>query len=117
MYQAETSLESTTTAERIAGADELERSHLATLPLSGMSRKHPHHGHAPDMVFAHLITTPDTTTYDGRPIVGTSAASGQATLYYSSPADMTRDLRYLQYPRTHGTAGRWSGARFPGASL
>lgn len=43
MYQAEASLEPTTTAERIAGADELERNHLATLPLSGIDRKHQHH--------------------------------------------------------------------------
>ena len=46
----------------------------------------------PDMVFRHLITTPDTTTSDGRPIVDTSPAGGQATLYYSSLSDMTRDL-------------------------
>jgi len=37
----------------------------------------------PDMVFAHLITTPDTSTTDGAPIVDTSAAGGQATLYYN----------------------------------
>jgi hypothetical protein len=46
----------------------------------------------PDMVFAHKITTADTTTSDGRPIVDTSAAGGQATLYYSTLAGMTADL-------------------------
>jgi hypothetical protein len=46
----------------------------------------------PDMVFGHLITTADTTTSDGRPIVDTSAAGGQATLYYSTLAGMTADL-------------------------
>ena len=46
----------------------------------------------PDMVFAHKITTPDTTTADGRPIVDTSAAGGAATLYYNSLAAMTTDL-------------------------
>jgi hypothetical protein len=51
----------------------------------------------PDMVFAHLITTPDTMTSDGRPIVDTSSGGGQATLYYSSLADMTRDLHRSFY--------------------
>jgi hypothetical protein len=46
----------------------------------------------PDMVFAHKITTPDPTTPDGRPIVDTSSAGGNATLYYSSLAGMTADL-------------------------
>jgi len=46
----------------------------------------------PDMVFAHKITTPDTTTSDGRPIVDTSSAGGDATLYYSTLAGMTADL-------------------------
>ena len=46
----------------------------------------------PDMVFAHKITTPDTTTSDGRPIVDTSSAGGNATLYYTTLSDMTKDL-------------------------
>jgi hypothetical protein len=46
----------------------------------------------PDMVFPHLITTPDITTADGRPIVDTSAAGGPATLYYTNLAGMTADL-------------------------
>jgi hypothetical protein len=46
----------------------------------------------PDMVFAHKITTPDLTTSDGRPIVDTSAAGGDATLYYATLAAMTADL-------------------------
>jgi hypothetical protein len=47
----------------------------------------------PDMVFAHKITTPDATTPDGRPIVDTSSAGGDATLYYPTLAGMTADLR------------------------
>ena len=46
----------------------------------------------PDMVFAHKITTPDPTTSDGRPIVDTSSAGGDATLYYTTLAGMTADL-------------------------
>ncbi len=46
----------------------------------------------PDMVFAHKITTPDTTAADGRPIVDTSSAGGPATLYYTTRAGMTADL-------------------------
>lgn len=46
----------------------------------------------PDMVFPHLITTADTTSVDGRPIVDTSSAGGQAALYYASLAAMTKDL-------------------------
>jgi len=46
----------------------------------------------PDMVFAHKITTPDTTTSDGRPIVDTSSAGGDAMLYYATLAGMTADL-------------------------
>ena len=46
----------------------------------------------PDMVFAHKITTPDTTSSDGAPIVDTSSAGGDATLYYSSLGAMTADL-------------------------
>ena len=49
----------------------------------------------PDMVFAHKVTTADTTSVDGRPIVDTSAPGGaatQATLYYQTLAVMTKDL-------------------------
>ncbi len=46
----------------------------------------------PDMVFAHKITTPDTTSPTGSPIVDTSSAGGNATLYYTSLAGMTADL-------------------------
>ncbi|HEY4959079.1 MAG TPA: hypothetical protein VII31_14815 [Caldimonas sp.] len=46
----------------------------------------------PDMVFAHKITTPDPTTSDGRPIVDTSSAGGDATLYYATLAAMSADL-------------------------
>jgi len=46
----------------------------------------------PDMVFAHQITTPDPASASGEPIVDTSTAGGDATLYYSSLGDMTADL-------------------------
>ena len=44
------------------------------------------------MVFAHKITTQDLTTPDVRPIVDTSAAGGDATLYYTTLAAMSADL-------------------------
>lgn len=53
----------------------------------------------PDMVFPHLITTPDTTTSDGRPIVDTSSAGGSATLYYPTLAAMTQDLHTAFYAK------------------
>jgi hypothetical protein len=53
----------------------------------------------PDMVEAHLITTPDLTTADGRPIVDTSSAGGSATLYYGALAGMTRDLHDSFYAK------------------
>lgn len=46
----------------------------------------------PDMVYAHLITTPDTTSPTGSPIVDTSAAGRAETLYYPTLAAMTADL-------------------------
>ena len=46
----------------------------------------------PDMVFAHKITTPDPTSASGEPIVDTSSAGGNATLYYTSLGAMTADL-------------------------
>jgi hypothetical protein len=51
----------------------------------------------PDMIYAHLITTPDKTTADGRPIVDTSSAGGPAILYYSALAGMTADLHTSFY--------------------
>ena len=46
----------------------------------------------PDMVFAHKITTPDPGSSSGEPIVDTSSAGGNATLYYTSLGAMTSDL-------------------------
>ena len=46
----------------------------------------------PDMVYAHKITTPDPSSPTGSPIVDTSSAGGDATLYYSSLGAMTADL-------------------------
>lgn len=46
----------------------------------------------PDMVFAHKITTPDPNSPSGEPIVDTSSAGGDATLYYTSLGAMTSDL-------------------------
>ena len=46
----------------------------------------------PDMVFAHKITTPDPTSSSGEPIIDTSSAGGNATLYYTSLGAMTADL-------------------------
>ncbi len=44
----------------------------------------------PDMVFAHLTTTPDTTSPTGSPIPVSPASP--ATLYYATLAGMTKDL-------------------------
>jgi hypothetical protein len=49
----------------------------------------------PDMVYAHLTTTADTTSVDGRPIPDGSGA--QATLYYSTLAAMTAGLHAAAY--------------------
>lgn len=46
----------------------------------------------PDMVYAHKITTADTTSPTGSPIVDTTSAGGAATLHYTSLASMTADL-------------------------
>ena len=59
----------------------------------------------PDMVFAHKITTPDTTTPDGRPIVDTSSAGGPATLYYTTLAGMTQDLHTSFYNKASTNPG------------
>jgi len=59
----------------------------------------------PDMVEAHKITTPDLASSDGRPIVDTSAAGGNATLYYNSLAGMTADLHTSFYNRAATNPG------------
>ncbi len=46
----------------------------------------------PDMVFAHLSPRPTRPRADGRPIVDTSSAGGDATLYYATLAAMSADL-------------------------
>ena len=46
----------------------------------------------PDMVEAHKITTPDLTSPNGAPIVDTSSAGGDATLYYTSAASTAANL-------------------------
>jgi hypothetical protein len=46
----------------------------------------------PDMVEAHKITTPDLTSTTGAPILDTSAAGGNATLYYTSAASTAANL-------------------------
>ena len=45
----------------------------------------------PDMVYAHLVTTPDLTSINGSPIP--DGTNTQATLYYSTLAGMTADLK------------------------
>jgi len=59
----------------------------------------------PDMVEAHKITTPDITSADGRPIVDTSSAGGNATLYYNTLAEMTADLHNAFYNRAATNPG------------
>ena len=59
----------------------------------------------PDMVEAHKITTPDLTSADGRPIVDTSAAGGNATLYYANLAGMTADLHASFYGKAASNTG------------
>lgn len=59
----------------------------------------------PDMVEAHKITTPDITSSDGRPIVDTSSAGGNATLYYDSLAAMTADLHTDFYAKAASNPG------------
>ncbi len=59
----------------------------------------------PDMVEAHKITTPDKTTSDGRPIVDTSAAGGDAVLYYGSLAAMSSDLHKSFYDKASSNSG------------
>jgi hypothetical protein len=51
----------------------------------------------PDMVEAHKITTPDLNSPTGAPIVDTSSAGGNATLYYSNLAGMTADMHAAFY--------------------
>ncbi|MBV8035574.1 PEP-CTERM sorting domain-containing protein [Roseateles sp.] len=59
----------------------------------------------PDMVEAHKITKPDIGTSDGRPIVDTSSAGGDATLYYGSLAAMTADLHAAFYAKAASNPG------------
>lgn len=59
----------------------------------------------PDMVEAHKITKPDITTPDGRPIVDTSSAGGDATLYYTDLAGMTSDLHASFYGKAASNTG------------
>ena len=59
----------------------------------------------PDMVEAHKITTPNLASSDGRPIVDTSAAGGNATLYYNSLAAMTSDLHDSFYNKAAANPG------------
>ncbi|MCV2350679.1 PEP-CTERM sorting domain-containing protein [Paucibacter sp. Y2R2-4] len=59
----------------------------------------------PDMVEAHKITTPDKTTSDGRPIVDTSSAGGDAKLYYQDLAGMTSDLHKSFYDKASSNTG------------
>jgi hypothetical protein len=51
----------------------------------------------PDMVEAHKITTPDQSSPTGAPIVDTSSAGGNATLYYNNLAGMTADMHDAFY--------------------
>lgn len=59
----------------------------------------------PDMVEAHKITKPDITTSNGSPIVDTSAAGGDATLYYGTLAGMTTDLHNSFYAKAASNPG------------
>jgi hypothetical protein len=59
----------------------------------------------PDMVFAHKITTPDTNSVNGSPIVDTSAAGGNETLYYPTLAAMTSDLHDAFYAEAAANPG------------
>ncbi|MDC8772335.1 PEP-CTERM sorting domain-containing protein [Roseateles albus] len=59
----------------------------------------------PDMVEAHMITTPDRTTPNGAPIVDTSSAGGAATLYYGSLAGMTADLHKSFFDKAASNSG------------
>jgi hypothetical protein len=49
----------------------------------------------PDMVYAHLVTTADTTSPTGSPVP--DGTGTQATLYYDTLAGMTTDLRTTIY--------------------
>jgi len=46
----------------------------------------------PDMIFPHKITVPDPNTPDGAPVVDTSSAGGDETLFYPSFTAMTQDI-------------------------
>jgi len=59
----------------------------------------------PDMVEAHKITRPDVASRDGRPLVDTGKAGGNATLYYASLAGMTADLHAAFYAKAASNPG------------
>lgn len=60
----------------------------------------------PDMIYAHLVTTADTTSPTGSPIP--DGSGDQATLYYQSPAAMTADLRTSIYGEA-ASNGKFAG--------
>ncbi|RTL21694.1 MAG: hypothetical protein EKK52_07910 [Burkholderiales bacterium] len=59
----------------------------------------------PDMVEAHRITKHDLRSADGRPVVDTGAAGGQAPLYYTSLARMTADLHAAFFGKAAANPG------------
>jgi hypothetical protein len=59
----------------------------------------------PDMVEAHKITTPNLNSSDGAPIVDTSSAGGNATLYYATLKGMTTDLHNSFYNKASSNPG------------
>jgi hypothetical protein len=66
----------------------------------------------PDMVEAHKITTADTASPSGAPIVDTSSSGGAATLYYTDKpttaanlAAMTKDMHDAFYNLAAGNPG------------
>ncbi len=62
----------------------------------------------PDMVFAHKITTANTSSPTGSPIVDTSSSGGNATLYYDSPGAMTADLK-ASFATVAAASGKFAG--------
>lgn len=62
----------------------------------------------PDMVFAHKITTANTSSPTGSPSVDTSSAGGDATLYYSSLGAMTADLK-TSFAAVAAANGKFAG--------
>lgn len=62
----------------------------------------------PDMVFAHKITTANTSSPTGSPIVDTSSSGGNATLYYDSLGAMTADLK-ASFATVAAASGKFAG--------